>query len=197
MIARKHAWIRTILAASACLAIALPNVASAESFRHGDPAHDVVWEGTGDTTPANRSADITRVRFTYARWHLRTMMKVRQYGAGKWSLWDFSENIQTPTATYYVWIWMHRGEGYRVLRIQRGVRGGEHYCRGMSAKPLPRRDRILVSIPTRCIHGPRWVRVGFWYKVYPNASGVFPFEDNPLRKGNPDAEAMTPRLRRG
>jgi hypothetical protein len=140
--------------------------------------------------PANRSADITRVTFVHARRHLITRMKVRSYGGGWWTL---TEVIKTPSARYLVWGTMWHGDlTFRIARDN----GNEHSCAGLSGTIRPRREQVLVSIPTRCIRGPRWVRLGLWYTQIAK-TGEFGYYDDALHKGLASSLALTPRLRRG
>jgi hypothetical protein len=183
-----------ILAASVCLAVAWPSAAVAQTLNHQDPAHDVVKMSESSTdvvkVPANRSADITRVTFVHARRHLITRMKVRSYGGGWWTL---TEVIKTPSARYLVWGTMWHGDlTFRIARDN----GNEHSCAGLSGTIRPRREQVLVSIPTRCIRGPRWVRLGRWYTQIAK-TGEFGYYDDALHKGLASSVALTPRLRRG
>jgi hypothetical protein len=194
MITTMPARIRGILAASVCLAVAWQSGAAAQTFKHQDPAHDVVKMSESSTdgvkVPANRSADITRVTFVHARRHLTTRMTVRSYEGGWWTL---TEVIKTPSTSYLVWGTMWHGDpAFRIARDN----GNEHSCAGLSGTIRPRREQVLVSNPTRCIRRPRWVRLGLWYTRIAK-TGEFGHYDDALHKGLASSMALTPRLRHG
>lgn len=195
MINSSRRYVRSILAAGACLAIVLPSAASAETFSHRDPAHDVVRQnqttGVLVKTPANKSADIIRVRFSHTRRHVLSMTAMRDYQGGYWMV---TEVLKTPRSRYVVWGTMWHGD----LSFQVSRNAGDSYrCRGITGTIRPARDQILVSVPTRCIARPRWVRMGLYYSVIVKG-GASIYIDNALRKGfGMNSLDLSPRLRRG
>lgn len=65
--------------------------------------------------------------------------------------------VRTPTETW----WLHhdrRGPAYTSLFHANGPEVLD--CDGLRGKALPRRERVVVSVPRACIGRPAWVRFG-------------------------------------
>ena len=69
-------------------------------------------------------------------------------------------------------------------------------CDGVSSAVSRTKNTIRVSIPTNCLHRPRWVRGGL---VFETANRRGTFFDDPLREGlaKPRPVKLTPRLQSG
>lgn len=140
MVLTERAFLRTIVAASALLAVALPSAGWAQTFRHRDPAHDVlkVWLDQPSTkAPANKIADIAGTTFRHTSNQVTAQIRLRRYR----SAFDWDRGIKTPKQSYNVEGWKFPGrrlhvylarpsehrfpvQGYPRRYDQRGTRSG-------------------------------------------------------------------------
>lgn len=172
---RKRAWISGILATSACLVLAISSVASAQTLRHTDPAHDVVKmknDGSVVAAPTNKTTDIVHVTFRHTSLRVITTMRLRDYGGS----WEYYGTIGTATQQYYV-----LGTDSSTFFLSKAGTERPIACSGLSVTIRPAKNTLRVSIPRTCLHRPRWVRMGLAYIV--DGKGGVMFSDDGLHKG--------------
>jgi hypothetical protein len=162
-----------------------------QTVGHRDPAHDVVKRTTNSDVivARNEAGDIVHVRFTHTSRRVVTTVRVRDFRGE----WHWHGLIQTPTRRYRV-----GGEGqgtFSILVLENGAGTREIRCRGLSTKIERDKNTLRVSVPTACLHRPRWARTGLIYELI-NSHGDY--LDDAMRDGVVLSDpALSRRLRTG
>ncbi len=152
-----HLRYLTVLALVAGLAL---TTAPAHAGRQTttDAAHDV-FRATAGGQPHlqrdNKVHDIVRAGAGYRGRTLTLWLEVRRLAPADYiATWD----VKTPHARWT----LHRdrlfGANYTSLFH---FHGGEVFdCDGLRSRAVPRRDRVVLTVPRACIGSPRWIRFG-------------------------------------
>lgn len=189
--------LRRAAAATAGLAAVLSTVAvaapaSAETYRHTDPARDVTAQD--GPRPDVKNGDIRDVRFEHARRNVTLRATFRDLAREGEGLQQFVQ-VETPTATYQFLVaagpdnWS--GEFYPF--------GDGTGCGGTDFRLDYGRNVFTLSLPRGCVGNPRWVKVGLGTVTgFFNETEEFRIDDA-LQRGfglDSDSLALSPRLSR-
>jgi hypothetical protein len=151
---------RTLTAAGAATALAIPAAAYAESVHHHDPAHDVQQVSTtdGSTTnlPKNRTVDIVGADLGFSQKHAAITIRTRKAAPA----WLFAGRIKTPKKVFTV-LGSHDDSStdFELLRGPTNL-GKPVDCPALRHHADPDRATITVKVPDSCIKDPHWVRLG-------------------------------------
>ena len=180
----------------AVLGLALVAPAHAESFRGGDPTHDVqrlTRDGDGDdytAFPTRANPDITGVTVRHGRTSVVISVAFVDIfvAPGPRGVFSVFGDLRSDTlgASWDLWATQRRRQG-KVTIWRNGKR-----CEG-SATVDYARDRARVVLPRVCLGDPTWVSVSVtaW-----SQDNTFVWEDNAFQAGFL-RHRWTPRLRAG
>ncbi len=152
--------------------------------------------------PEETATDIVRTVVALGRPRLRITVHLRDLVVS--SDTETYVRVATPRGEYNVSI--SKAPGSRADASLRRKRGSEVECRGLRAALDGAEDTVDLSVPTRCIGGPRWVQVGVGVvrSAAPPAGTPTPtepmlFADDGHRDGDIRADdvAKGPKVRRG
>ena len=186
---RHTLWRGLAVGGLALLMVAVPATAAlGQKAGHHDPAHDVIKRTKkSDVIAANNKAgDLVHVRFVHTSRRLVTSARVRDYRGE----WHYHGLIKTPTRAYHV-----GGEGqgaFSIIGLSTAKGTHDIRCPALSTNIERAKNTISVSVPTTCLHRPRWVRTGLIYE-WINARGDY-FDDALRDSRVLDKPALTRRL---
>lgn len=145
------------IATGVVLALLGPPPAHAGRQTTTDAAHDVYRVPVGGTPRLDRddrAHDIVRAGAVHNGPTLQLWLQVRRLGRGAYvATWD----VRTPTSR---WV-LHYDR--RVTPAYTSLFHGLSEvldCDGLRGRTLPRRDRVVVTVPRACIGRPQWIRFG-------------------------------------
>ena len=162
--------LRALTGVAAAVALALPAVASAETFVHTDPAHDVqkLVDGTAGDAATNKRADIIRVRLTHTSEEVTGSVKLRRLDAS--NDWSLTSEIKTPIKKYDVVV-RHADSRTQITLANKG--GTALTCAGLDFHVKKLKEVVVFTIPATCIAKPKWVRVGIGFAVPVGSTSVY------------------------
>lgn len=196
-----------LLAAVLPLSLLAPAAAHAEKVVTEDAIGDVVTvgpteEGEGDLAnlvpaPDNTTADVVRTTVDHTDSRLRVRIDLRELGGAR--LYFAALRVRTPRGTYEVEV-DHLGRKPKAALTRRGA----VECSRLRVDTDAATARVVVTIPTVCLEGPRWVQVGVGVasgERVTNADGseeLIVHGDDALRAGDiRNRIALGPKVRRG
>jgi hypothetical protein len=162
--------LRALTGMAAVVALALPAAASAQTFVHIDPAHDVqkLVDGTASDASTNKKADIVRVRLTHTSQEVTGSVKLRRLNAS--NDWSLMSEIKTPIKKYALVV---RRAGSRT-QVSLANKGGTALkCTGLDFQVKKLKKVVVYRLPATCIAKPKWVRVGIGFTVPIGSTGVY------------------------
>lgn len=190
----RTAALATCAALTAIAASAVGGPAHAEQFNHRDARGDVKLAAGDDISPApgEKRSEVLAVRADYGPNRLRVVLRgadiTERTGGGVVSIDTAGDELaawQPVSPKSPAWFLYSENDP-------------DFTCKGVIHRADRTADRVLVSIPTRCLRSP-WVRVGAAL-VSGNLAGDRIFVDDALRKGLEAGDedfAYSPRIRRG
>lgn len=122
-----------------------------------DATRDVYKQGADGVPrldPSNRKHDIVRAGAVHRGPVLTLWVEVRRLGSTAYiANWD----VKTPSDRWALHYDKREGPAYTSL-----FHGQSEVldCAGLRGKALPRKDRVVVTVPRACIGRPRWIRFG-------------------------------------
>jgi hypothetical protein len=140
----------TPIAAHAERVVTEDAVADAQSIR-SDAAEEVF-----DPAPEHTAADITRTLVAHGA--RRITVQVRYRDLQRTTARGAYVKIRTPSRRFD--IETSRNDPESRTQLTRGLRGDVVQCPGLRSSVDGERHQLTVSVPTTCLHGPAWVRVG-------------------------------------
>lgn len=162
-----------LLAALLPAATLLSGAAHAETVVTEDGARDAEAYDYGFelvAAPQEASVDIIRTVAAFGQRRLDITVQVRaleervRHGV--------RVRIRTPRDTFTVKAG-RRSDSRPTIAVRKG-RGGASGCRGLRVRYDGAADSVTLSVPARCIGGPRWVRLGVTAKATPRVDGENP-----------------------
>jgi hypothetical protein len=196
------------LAGAAALIIAGMSPASAAIWRHNDAVGDVLSqtetfdEETGDfyepeltAVPENTDTDVSRIRVAHRTHRVALKTTLRDLSATSGYV---AYNVRTGARNYFVMQRLGKDRLYPAFDLSR-MNGKPVRCAGVKRSVDRVNDRATVSIPTRCLGRPDWVRVGAAaVKVDLSDETAFTFlVDDAMQEATAlDELAMSPRVHR-
>lgn len=183
--------LRTLTGLAAAATLALPAAASAQTFRHTDPAHDV-QQISGDkisNSSSNKKADITRVELSHTPQQVAGSVRLRKLGTGY--DWRLVSEIKTPRRKY-VLVVRHLGNKTQIGLTNRG--GTALTCSGLDFQVKRAKKVVAYTLPSTCIARPTWVRVGIGFAVPAGSTGVYGDDGLAKRQADGPDLALSRRL---
>ncbi len=189
--------LRRAAAATAGLAAVLSTVAvaapaSAETYRHTDPARDVA--APDGPRPDVKNGDIRDVRFEHARRNVTLRATFRDLAREGEGLEQFVQ-VETPTGSYQFLV----AAGPENWSGEFFPFGDGTGCGGTDFRLDYGRNVFTLSLPRGCVGNPRWVKVG-----HATVTGLFRqteqfLVDDALKRGfrfDEESLELSPRLSR-
>jgi hypothetical protein len=193
---------KSVIAATAAAALALPTTSPYADASVSAPAHHVrhsivLRDGPGDVwknadTPTGwvlvggvPRADVVSFSAVHGRNNLRLVLTFRNLkkvvAAGEAS--DYYVDIKTPTMERIAEVWTERRiwQGHHYLLNGQGDPARQ---RGMTHHVGYLTDTVSIVIPRTLLGNPRWVRVGAVNYVYLPGIAEETLEDNPSSHGH-------------
>ena len=199
------------LTAAAVLVVGAPTAASAQTYRHTDPAGDV----TRDTYNFNTDEEVQTVDPTIAEGDV-IGSTVKHNPRKVITTLTFRELTVTDDQSQFVVLIRSSSNVNRIVAVTadrdhaRGVQqiarlknGRKVSCRGLSHSIDYTANTVTITVPRRCLDRPRWVSVAAVSERFAADDATTPsdtFEaylDDAHHTGLGDNAVYSPRLRRG
>jgi len=145
-----------LVATVALVATAMP--ASAGRQTTTDAKQDVYRVPAGGLPTLardNRVHDIVKAGTVHEGRNLRLWLQVRRLARADYIA---SWYVRTPDETW--WLHHDRQDGAKYTSLFHANGPEVLDCDGLRGKALPRRERVVVTVPRACIGNPRWIRFG-------------------------------------
>ncbi|RHW26018.1 hypothetical protein D0Z08_16990 [Nocardioides immobilis] len=149
-----------LVAVVAVVAVATP--ASAGRQTTTDAARDVYRAPAGGGVPTlapdNRTHDIVRAGTVHRGPRVTLWLQVRRLARTDYIA---SWHVRTPGETWSVHY--DREEGPAITSLFHGS-AEVLDCDGLLGRAVPRKERVVVTVPRACIGRPAWIRFGAWMR---------------------------------
>lgn len=192
---RTRSLLSVAAAAAAVTAVALPGAATAATFTHRDATHDVqrfdFGSSTLSKTPHNKEADIVKTRIVYAGHSLESTVWVRSGSIGK--AWTLAGQLRTSDHKSFSWLG-EVGTSDPGFELD-DANNNPVECDGITHHAAAAKGRVTVTIPSKCLDKPTWVKEGVAFVI--TRHDDHQFADDGLRKGGlavPPVLTLSPRL---
>jgi hypothetical protein len=177
--------------------VAAPVAAHADALSRPDARRDVLFvpvDSSATPAPRHERADITQITAEYANGRISTRIRLRDLQRG--GVNNTVVGVKTPQfkVPYVVIFIKQPGADFLVISPPLAAGQGRVRCPRLRAAFRPRSDVVRVSLPSRCIGEPRWVRVGA-QQGWSSVGELDVYADDALRDGDVRAfPALGPRL---